>query len=182
MKNHSNKFLTPAQAAVLLATALAYAPALVPALVCQLFAGMRLNEACQLTWEHVLLDIGAISVAMSKSGNRRIVTISPNLREWLAGYHREMGPLFAGSQTEFVASLRKVFARAGIERVPCQLRRSFLVYHLTRFYQRHKTASEAGTIALHLGNCLVNSTSPQAAEAYWNILPTSAALDSKNRE
>jgi integrase/recombinase XerD len=57
------------------------------------FAGLRRAEIERLTWSEVDFDAGVIEVKASKSktASRRLVTIQPNLREWLAPYRTRIG-------------------------------------------------------------------------------------------
>ena len=57
------------------------------------FAGLRRAEIERLTWSEVDFDAGVIEVKASKSktATRRLVTIQPNLREWLAPYRTRIG-------------------------------------------------------------------------------------------
>ena len=52
------------------------------------FAGLRRAEIERLTWSEIDFDADVIEVKASKSktASRRLVTIQPNLREWLAPY------------------------------------------------------------------------------------------------
>ena len=57
------------------------------------FAGLRRAEIERLTWSEVDFDADVIEVKASKSktASRRLVTIQPNLREWLAPYRTRIG-------------------------------------------------------------------------------------------
>ena len=57
------------------------------------FAGLRHAEIERLTWSEIDFDADVIEVKASKSktASRRLVTIQPNLREWLAPYRTRIG-------------------------------------------------------------------------------------------
>ena len=57
------------------------------------FAGLRRAEIERLSWSEVDFDAGVIEVKASKckTATRRLVTIQPNLREWLAPYRTRIG-------------------------------------------------------------------------------------------
>ena len=76
--------LTPEQARSLLD---ACPRSIIPFAAIGLFAGLRTAEIERLHWADVDLDRGFIhvSAAKSKTAQRRLVTISENLRSWLAG-------------------------------------------------------------------------------------------------
>jgi integrase len=57
------------------------------------FAGLRSAEIVRLEWNEVDFDAGLIEVKAlkSKTGSRRLVTMQPNLKAWLAPYHQLRG-------------------------------------------------------------------------------------------
>src|SRR5215470_14874186 len=57
------------------------------------FAGLRRAEIERLTWNEVDFEAGVIEVkgSKSKTASRRLVTIQPNLCEWLAPYRTHNG-------------------------------------------------------------------------------------------
>jgi integrase len=82
--------LTPTQMTALLQAA---DEPLVPALAIGAFAGLRRAEIERLDWAEIDLDSNLIEVtaAKSKSARRRLVEISPNLREWLLPHRKLAG-------------------------------------------------------------------------------------------
>ena len=69
--------------------------AILPAVALGLFAGLRREEIARLDWREVDIERLHIEVAASKtkSAQRRLVTISPNLAEWLKPYRQLAGPV-----------------------------------------------------------------------------------------
>ena len=65
-------------------------PSIRPALAIGAFAGIRPEEILRLPWKSVRLDHGDILVdgLHAKTGSRRLVTITPNLRAWLESADR----------------------------------------------------------------------------------------------
>jgi integrase len=65
-----------------------HVPRLVPALAIMTFAGIRPNEALQLSWDAVNFTDGHISLTgkETKTHTTRHVTIKPNLLAWLQAY------------------------------------------------------------------------------------------------
>jgi len=65
-----------------------HVPRFVPALVIMTFAGIRPNEALQLSWDAVNFTDGHISLTgkETKTHTTRHVTIKPNLLAWLQAY------------------------------------------------------------------------------------------------
>jgi integrase len=140
------------------------------------FAGLRSAELQRLDWSDVHFDEGLIEVTAqnAKSARRRMVTIQPNLREWLLPVRKHSGNVTPDD-------LRKQFEQAreaaGIDNWPNNaLRHSFASYHLAQF-------KDAAALALQMGH--TNSAmifehyrqlvKPKDAERYWNIKPTPVA-------
>jgi integrase len=137
------------------------------------FAGLRRAEVERLTWSEVHFDADVIEVKASKAktASRRLVTIQPNLREWLAPYRTGTGPVCPVNLQPKVNSDRD---RAGLRAKWPQnaLRHSFGSYHLAHF-------NDAAATALQLGHHDSRVTfahyrelvKPKEAERYWNIRP-----------
>jgi integrase len=143
------------------------------------FAGLRRSEIEQLDWAQVDFESGLIEVKArhSKTARRRLITMQPNLRAWLAPYraHRR-GPVCPGNLRLRTEADRD---RAGLrQNWPTNaLRHSFGSYHLAHF-------KDAAALALQMGNSpdvifrhyrgseLVR---PRAAKNYWQIKPAARA-------
>ena len=102
------------------------------------FAGVRSAEAHRLRetdikLEHNLIEVPAVK---SKTRSRRLVTIQPNLRAWLAlgGELRALG----------VMTVRDVIRLSKVQWAHNVTRHSFVSYHLAQFGNAGKTALEAG--------------------------------------
>src|ERR1035441_3992548 len=129
------------------------------------FAGVRSAEAHRLRESDLKLDQGFLEVPASKSKtrSRRLVTIQPNLKAWLAlgGELRAVGDM----------TIRKVIKLSKVDWVHNATRHSFVSYHLAEFENAGKTALEAGhseTMPFAHYRALVT---PAAAKEYWAILP-----------
>ena len=156
--------LTPAQTRALLA---ACPDEIVAAVAIGAFAGLRHAEVTRLTWDKVSIERGFIEVsaASAKTGARRLVAITPNLRSWLvpgaglvspANYRR----LFRAAHKE--ASIRPWPSNA--------LRHSFASYHLALHRNAAATALELGhtetrTLFAHYRELVT----AEAAEEYFLI-------------
>ena len=137
--------LTPAQTRALLA---ACPSEIIPAVAIGAFAGLRHAEVTRLTWDKVSVERGFIEVtaAHSKTGARRLVTITPNLRSWL-----DMGTnvSYKNSGSVCPQNYRRLFRvahkEAGIDSWPKNaLRHSFASYHLAMHRNAAATALELG--------------------------------------
>lgn len=165
--------LTPAQARALLN---ACPPSIIPFATIGLFAGLRTAEIERLVWGDVDLNRGFIHVAASKSktAQRRLVTITPNLRSWLVGKNvlNEKNVL---SGPVCPQGYRKIFQAAhkaaGIDPWPKNaLRHSFASYHLAAHNNAASTAIELGHMdARVLFAHYREMVSPESAKEFWNI-------------
>lgn len=132
------------------------------------FAGLRSSEAMRLHESEIKETFIEVTAAKSKTRRRRIVTISPNLKAWLA-----LGgvlPLHDVSQRmrTFTAALRQKHA---IEWPHNVTRHSFVSYHLAEHQSAAKTALEAGHTEQMLFAHYREVVTPQAAKDYWAIVP-----------
>jgi integrase len=165
--------LTVAQAARLLESA---GPEVLPYIAIGLFAGLRRAEVQRLDWSEIDFDSGLIEVKAdkSKTAQRRLVTIQPNLREWLLPVHKHRGSIMSD---EFRRHFNHVRAAAGITEWPDNaLRHSFASYHMAHFKNAASTALELG----HVNAAITfrhyrELVKPKDAERYWNIRPVKAS-------
>jgi integrase len=159
--------LTPKQTRRLLQSA---TPEILPYFAVAAFAGLRSSELGRLDWSEIHLDRGYIEVsaAKSKTATRRLVTILPNLKSWLAPVARKQGPILPSNPRVKIEAARK---RAGMKRWPQNgLRHSFASYHLAKF-------QDAPALALQLGHTSTSLlfqhyrevVAPEVAEQYWLI-------------
>lgn len=173
-RNHKPPgILSVEQAATLLVNA---TPEILAYFAIGLFAGLRSAEIERLDWREVLFDSGLIEVtaAKSKTAQRRLVTIQPNLLEWLTPYRKRAGSVIPeqGFRERFDEARRA----AGINWPPNALRHSFASYHLAHFKNAAMTALELGhhdsRITFAHYRELVR---PKDAERFWNLRPTESA-------
>jgi integrase len=163
--------LTVNEAARLLESA---TPDVLPYLAIGLFAGLRSSEIERLHWSEIDCERGLIKVDAKKGRNtalRRLVTIQPNLREWLISFRKHGGNVTP--ENGFRQSFEQARAAAGIVDWPYNaLRHSFASYHLAHFKNAASTALELGhhdsRITFAHYRELVR---PKDAERYWNIKP-----------
>lgn len=167
----------------LLETALRIEPDVVPMLAIGAFAGLRDSEIQQLEWSEVNQARGFIEVkaAKAKSARRRLITIQPNLAEWLRPYAVLTGAVVPGADGQRRDAARSKLLRlrktAGLTNWPKNgLRHSFCSYRLAATTNAHLVASELG----HTTSQLVYQhyreiVTPEEAERYWQIAPTTEA-------
>jgi integrase len=153
-------------------------PSILPATVIAMFGGLRREEVSRLSWREIDLEGGHIEVRAdaSKSGRRRLVTISDNLREWLAPHRQFSGPV-SPTRMPYRRRFNEAVKAAGIEPWPNNgLRHSYASYHLAHYQDAAKTALQLG----HMGSQMLfehyrELVKSKDAAAFWAIVPTDAA-------
>jgi integrase len=151
-------------------------PEMVPFWAIGAFAGVRRSEIERLTWTEIDFDADVIEVKASKAktASRRLVTIQPNLREWLAPYRKHTGPVCPINLQRMINEDRDT---AGLRSEWPQnaLRHSFGSYHLARFNDAAKLALEMGNSPATIFRHYRQLVKPKEAERYWNIRPVARA-------
>lgn len=136
------------------------------------FAGLRRAEILRLDWSEIDFESGLIEVKANKAktARRRLVTILPNLKAWLAPYAGRFGPVCPNNLRKRLIEDRE---RAKLQRgwPNNALRHSFGSYHLAHF-------KDAPALALQMGNSpdmifrhYRELVKPKDAERYWAIQP-----------
>jgi integrase len=159
---------TPPETKKLLQAALSYDPGLIPYLAIGLFAGVRPLEIQRLARADISERYIEIKAAKAKTRKRRLVSLSGNLKQWLA----LGGDLPLTNKRKRLAQILKL---TGINWQPDIMRHSFASYHLALHQSADKTAFELG----HRDSKMLFAhyrelVSFEAANAYWNITPSKA--------
>jgi integrase len=162
--------LSVEQASALLVTA---PKELVPYFAIGLFAGLRRAELERLDWSEIDFESNLIEVKAekAKTAMRRLVTLQPNLCEWLQPYRKFKGNVTPSEK--FRELFTQTRAAAGIVEWPDNaLRHSFASYHLAHFKNAASTALELGhhnaSVTFAHYRELVR---PREAFRYWNLKP-----------
>ncbi len=137
------------------------------------FAGLRPEELRRIPWEQVDLQEGFIEVkaSQSKTGKRRLVTISKNLRAWLLPYAAKTGCIVTPKERKHRVAAMEA---AKLTRWPMDvLRHSFASYHLREHgNDANLTAQELGhTTTKMLFQHYREAVKPDAARAWWALMP-----------
>lgn len=162
---------TPGQMKALLSAA---DPEWLPILAIGGFAGLRPFEIKRLAWEEIDLKGKFIEVKASKSktGQRRLVPISPNLAAWLRPYAGQDGPIRPDGMPERRLRI-EAMERAKVEEWPVDvLRHSFASYHLAFHKDINETALELGHQSTKmLFQHYREAVTPKAAREWWALRP-----------
>lgn len=170
-------------------TAEIYAPAMVPTLAVQFFAGLRPGEAKSLDWRCVDFDEKLIRITpeTSKVRRTRIIDMSDTLIKWLTPYRQDVGVVGIDSQPKFqywmhnkiIKGKAGIAGLAGVDWIQDGPRKTFASMH----YATHGDAAKLASIMGHTGGHdvlfrhyrgLVKKTE---AEKFWQIRP---AADEKS--
>ena len=128
------------------------------------FAGLRSSEASSLDEKHIGPEYIEVTARNSKTRRRRLVTISANLRAWLAlGGTVEFG--------DYGNRFRRFYAASGIDWPHNVTRHSFVSYHLALNQNAGKTALEAGHTEQMLFSNYRELVTPESAKEYFSIVP-----------
>jgi integrase len=153
---------------------------IVAAVAIGLFAGLRQSEIERLEWKDVDLERGFIHVSAqnSKTAQRRLVTVSENLRSWLANgsTSNHSGPVCPAN---YRLLFHKAQQAAGIAPWPKNaLRHSFASYHLAAYQNAAGTALQLGHMdARVLFAHYRELVTPDDARNFWQIFfPLRAAM------
>lgn len=145
----------------------------VPYLAIGAFAGLRSAEIERLDWAEIDLPGKLIHVKAekSKSGQRRLVTMSDNLAAWLVAHARTSGPVIAPERVRFAreetCTAAKIVWPANV------LRHSYASYHLAHYKNAAATAAELGhTSPTMLYRHYREVVRPDAAAQWWQVLPS----------
>jgi integrase len=145
-----------------------------PALVLQMFAGIRPYEITRLDWEDVDLESGTIFISNQKAkvDRSREIEMPETLKAWLADCappEPRTGPVIPANWKR-KAQLLRMKADAGKDRD--QLRKSFASYHLRMYGDANATRAILGheTDELLFTNYR-NAVRLKDAKQFWQILP-----------
>ncbi|OYW73898.1 MAG: hypothetical protein B7Z37_19920, partial [Verrucomicrobia bacterium 12-59-8] len=147
---------------------------IVPAYAVAFFGGLREAEIARLDWQDIKMERGHIdlSALKTKTGQRRLVAITPNLKAWLEP-HRQQSGLVRPSDQVFRKCREAACVAAGIDAWPHNAaRHCFGSYHYAAHQNAATTASELGhsDTAMLFKNYREIATKEEG-EAYFQIMP-----------
>jgi integrase len=105
-------------------------------------------------WTEIDFDNGLIAIkGLNKVNTRRLVTMQPNLREWLLPFRKRSGKVVPDN----------------FPNLDNGLRHSFASYHLARFRNAAMLAEEMGSSAQIIRKHYDGRAKPRDVERSWNI-------------
>ena len=139
-----------------------------------LFAGIRPQEAAQVSWQQIDLEGGTVNLdaATHKTRKPHTVTLTPSAKAWL-GHARKLGAELPVAKTSLRRDMRQ--ARDAMQ-WDCWskdvLRHTFCTYGVAKFGQAW-TAREADHSESVLRRHYANQAKASDAEAFFRLLPPS---------
>ena len=149
---------------------------LVPFFALCLFAGirpcLRSGEILKLQAKEVRLDVGVIHIEpeVAKTREKRMVTIQPNLAAWLVAYPLDRFPIAPTNLQHLRADIATKFNLSHDV-----LRHTFISMFVAKFRSMGEAALQAGNSERIIRNHYFNLKSAAEAEAFFGIVPKSAA-------
>ncbi len=143
--------------------------AVVPFLALGAFAGLRAAELQRLDWKEIDLERGFVTVDASKAKTRRrrLVPISDNLKLWLLPHKQDSGPVCLHFNPQMAA---RRYCK-GFKWAKNGLRHSFISYRLAILHDTARVALEAGNSPDIIFGHYRELVTPEAAQAWFNIMP-----------
>jgi len=180
--------LTLAQTKALLEVTRAEDPEMLAYVAIGVFAGLRRSELCALEWSEIDVQTRTIEVKgiKAKTRQRRIVGISDALAAWLAIASKTLRPTPSRNEDVCGERLKNLYSEryggdGALLRGPLvapwphnALRHTFGSYHYAKYRDETRTAAEMGNSPAVVFRHYRALVKPEAAEAYWNLLPSRA--------
>ena len=140
-------------------------------------AGLRLQEAVRLTWDEVFRVDGHVEISQTKSKTRqrRLVTASPALTQWLMPYRSRSGPIWVPGMEKFHSDFGALRASLKIPARRNGLRHAFVTYHFALHQNESLTAAEAGNSPAMIHGHYKGLATKVEAQKWFNVCPAGAA-------
>jgi len=142
------------------------------------FAGLRLDEVLRLDWEDVFGIPGHIEVSKSKSKTkqRRLVTVCPALKQWLAPYRKLKGKVVTkwDGLNAYVRAFVEMMKEVGVPVRKNGLRHGFITYHFALHSNENLTAALAGNSPGIIHSNYKGLATKREAAAWFRIKPAKA--------
>ncbi len=141
----------------------------------KLFAGLRTSELLTLDWSEVSETEIIVRGLKAKTRQRRVVTISDNLAQWLLPHRKTSGRVAPFEQNAWHRSLESIAEKTRIALPPNVLRHSFGSYHFAQHRNENLTAAEMGNSPAMVFQHYRAVVTLEAAAKFWSLLPVPTA-------
>jgi integrase len=161
---------------------------MLPTVLIQLFAGLRRSEACALDWSEVKPEVIEVTAIKAKTRSRRVVTIQPNLKLWLASDRKLQGRVCPVGEDAYNEALRQAIEQhnerakkeGGVPTLEWKrncLRHTCASMHLAHFSDEAKTALQMGHAVDVLHRHYKGLVTPEEAAKFWEITPAESGAN-----
>ena len=135
------------------------------------FSGLRSEEIKRLRWEHIKFDEGHIEVMAqhAKTGVRRLVPITDNLRAWLLPHRKREGKVIG--YVNLSNQFDKVAKKLAIEWKRNFLRHSFISYRVAVVKNLPQVAMEAGNSVSVIQRDYLKVVTEERGKEWFAIFP-----------
>lgn len=132
---------------------------------------MRRSEAEQLEWSEIGDEFVEVKAHKAKTRQRRLISISPQLRAWLESARAIHGKL---PSINYADKLKLILDKAKLRAEWPQnaLRHSFASYHFAKHKDENETAALMGNSPQMVSQHYRELVRPAIAEAFFAILPS----------
>jgi integrase len=137
------------------------------------FCGIRSAEVERLTWQDIKWDRGHIEIAghKAKTAARRLVPLPENLKEWLAPWREETGPILTISDVSGALGDTAVKAKIPGGWRQNALRHSFISYRVSLTGDVARTSLEAGNSPKMIFRHYREIVDEEAARTWFGMTP-----------
>lgn len=150
---------------------------LVPALALKAFSGIRTEEMVRIDWSNVKLDrdVMILPKAVTKTKQRRIVPILPNLKAWLGPYVKEEGRIAERwSSAQTLSKAWTNLAKAvGVTYKRNAMRNSYISYRTAQTKNLAQVALESGNSPQTIQENYLELVTEADAKRWFTISPLS---------
>jgi integrase len=136
------------------------------------FSGLRSEEIKRLRWEHIKFDEGHIEVTAqhAKTGVRRLVPLTDNLRAWLMPHRKRDGKVIG--YVNLSNQFEKVAKRLQVEWKRNFLRHSFISYRVAVVKNLPQVAMEAGNSVGVIQRDYLKVVTEERGKEWFSIFPS----------
>ena len=153
---------------------------LLPTLAIKLFSGIRTEKLFRMDWSALKFDQDAIILAkqITKTRQRRVVPLLPNLKLWLSPFQKSKGPIaHRWSSPKTMSCAWTQFATtAGVPYNRIAMRKSYLSYRIAQIKNLDQVALESGNSPEVIQRDYRELVTEDAAKRWFAISPAKWSL------
>lgn len=143
------------------------------------FSGMRTAEATRLDWAQIGAaggDFIEVKGRISKTRQRRLIPLTPNLKAWLTPYLKLQGPVWPLTLKSFATMKGRVLRSIPFFTPKANgLRHSYISYRMAQTSNAASVSLEAGNTPEIIFRHYRQLVSPEQAEKWFAVMPREAS-------